>query len=420
MNFGNESGRILVRATRSLWANLPLWITLAACNVPNPPGSSGATDGGSCPASLVVVESDFASTNVALVAMDGRVLTGSLASSATAGLGGDVVPPNSASTASVVLLDRYPNERIVWVDPHNATVTSELSVATGFASNPHDYVDVAPGKAYVTRYDQNLAAGAQPFDVGSDVLVVDPGKHAIVSSIDLRPAVADVPGVEPRPDRIAIFDNRAFVLLDALTADWKLVTSSRIAEIDVATDTVVSVLTLPGLKDCTGLLKSPFRTELAVLCSALQASTGTTELDASGIAVVDVTGSPTVTRTFPATIFGTNPIGFYGAYASADAIVFQSFGHLADGSTPAADDIAYRFDVATGKYDEILRSAGEPFTIGGIACEPSCGACFIADAGRGGVLHRYDVDASGVLSNERVITVERTIGLPPRDLGMLR
>lgn len=412
-------GRFPAGAFRLL-GTVVLLSALSACNVPAPPGSTGAGEAGSCPATLVTLESDYASTNVALVAMDGTVLTSSLASSATAGLGGDVVVPASPSTGRVVLIDRLPEARLTFIDKSTAKVSFELSVATGFPSNPHDYAEVLPGKAYVTRYDENLAAGKQPLDRGSDVLVVDTVGRALTASIDMRPAVADAKGVLPRPDRMATSGGRVFVLLGALTASYVPATSSRIVEIDPRTDAVVGTLVLPGLEGCAGLTRSPVREELAVLCSGNFRSTGPSALDGSGVALVDVSGPPSVTRIFPATTFGQAPIGFYAAYAGADSLVIQTFGHLSDGVTAAADDVVYRLDLRTFAHEEILRSQGEPFTLGGIACEPGCGACFVADAGRGGVLHRFDVDASGALSAGRAITVERKIGLPPVELGTLR
>lgn len=394
-------------------------LALCACDVPEPPGTRGVTDVGLCPTSLVVVESDYESTNVALVAMDGRVLTGSVASSAM-GLGRDVVLPAETSDGSVVLIDRLPEARLVWIDPTTARVTSERSVTTGFPSNPRDYAAIASTRAYVTRYEQNLAPSTQPFDRGSDVLVVDPEGGAIVGSIDMRPAVADAPGALPRPDRIAIRGDRAFVLLATLGTDFTATFPSRIVEIDTRSDRITSVLPLTGFTQCAGLEGSPFGPELVVNCLGTFQSTGSSTLSGSGIVVVDVSGSPTVSRSFRALDLGSNPVGFESAWAGPDAILFQTFGHFADGAIAAADDVVYRLDLRTGEHEAVLASDGEAFSLGGIACEPACGACFVADAGRGGVVHRFDVDEMGVVSSARAIVVERAIGLPPRELGKVR
>ena len=47
------------------------------------------------------------------------------------------------------------------VVPATADVLAQLSVGTGFASNPHDYLEVAADKAYVTRYDSNPHPGSE-------------------------------------------------------------------------------------------------------------------------------------------------------------------------------------------------------------------------------------------------------------------
>ncbi|PKN46336.1 MAG: hypothetical protein CVU63_07695, partial [Deltaproteobacteria bacterium HGW-Deltaproteobacteria-20] len=71
-----------------------------ACNVASP-DNTGGTDitAGACGRGLVVVNTDYQSTNVSLVAIDGKVLSTSFLSSAStppglsAPLGGDVVVP---------------------------------------------------------------------------------------------------------------------------------------------------------------------------------------------------------------------------------------------------------------------------------------------------------------------------------------
>jgi hypothetical protein len=367
----------------------------------------------SCPAKLVVVESDYQSTNIAVVSMEGDVLTGSLASSATAGFGGDVVPTTMPARGRVTLLERSRNDRIVWIDPTTTEVT-ELSVATGFPSDPYDYAQVAPGKAYVPRYLENTAAGQQPFDTGSDVLVVDPDRRVITGSIDMRPSVADAPGVQPRPNSVVTDGNRAFVLLSALTG-FSTTTSSRLVEIDVGTDAVQSTLTLSGFSNCNSLEKSPFRAEAAALCSGQFNATGASELAGAGLVIVDLSAPPTIKASFPAARFGSSPIAYWAAYAAPDVLLFTTFGQLDDLQHSVVSDAVHRLDLVTGEHSVVL--AGNAFALGGVVCEPRCAACFVTDA-EPGLLHRFDLGGDGTLSNERSIVVERTIGLPPRDIGV--
>jgi hypothetical protein len=432
----SSSSKAYVSRTPSVVAVV---ITLAACNVPVRHGgagvgtltrgdAAGAMDGSAgsvCGRGVVVVEQgpDYLSTNVALLANDGSVLQGSLASSATSSVGltapltGDVVPPTAAAHGSeIVLVDRGAGaSRLVWVDLATAK-RRILPVDTGFASYPQDFAQVSATKAYVPRYGQNPSAGKVPFDSGSDLLVVDPMAQAITGSIDLRSAV-DEAGTHVLPDamKAVVVGPRAFVLLAALSSDSSANTSSRLVTVDVATDAITDVLTLEGFEDCAGLAVSPDETALAVLCSgAGNIQTSPTELTGSGLAVIDVNAAPVVVKSFRAADLGQNRIGFSGDYSGDTSLVFQTFGY-SDVSTGAeAKDTLVRLDLTSGRNEVLLD--GAPFSLGGIACR--CGACFVADSDRqGGVVHRFAVDDAGALSNDRPKKVERDPGLRPRTLG---
>ena len=68
-----------------------------------------------------------------------------------------------------MLIDRYPNSVITFVDTSSGAVTRQIDVSTGFPSNPHDYLETREGRALVTRYERNPKAGRAPFDAGGDV-----------------------------------------------------------------------------------------------------------------------------------------------------------------------------------------------------------------------------------------------------------
>src|SRR5262249_22484337 len=150
--------RRCVAMTTRLLSTALFAILGVACNVPPPRGTHGADLGDAaadgparsgCSRAVVVDESDYMSTNVALLGPDGDVLTESLASSATRAVGltaplsGDVYSPTMPITGGeVVLIDGgQSSSRIVWVDPKTAS-KRELSVATGFWSDPHDYAEI--------------------------------------------------------------------------------------------------------------------------------------------------------------------------------------------------------------------------------------------------------------------------------------
>jgi hypothetical protein len=409
-------------------------LLLGACNVPPPPRRTGGIDvpdasrvdaGARCGRGMTVFESDYQSTNVALIDLEGRVTSESFASSATPSVGlsaplsGDVASPTERTEGDhVVFIDESVASRIIWADLATGS-TEELSVAMGFWSDPRDYVEVSSTKAYVPRYLENPEPGKVPFDTGSDVLVLDPSTRTVTGSIDLHPALGgEYPAALPNAARLVVVGDRGYVLLGALENHDLTVPlfDSRLAVIDVTTDRVIDTLELPGLSGCAGLALSPSGTELSVLCSA-NPKTPAAGLAGSGIAVVDISSTPTVMKTFGADAFGKNPLSFYGDYASPDSLAFVTFGELDANDDPVAPDALVVLDLRTGAFETVLESDAVPFTLGGVACDSACAVCFAADAQRnGGVVHRFDV-RDGRLENDQPIKVERRIGLPPRYLG---
>ena len=78
--------------------------------------------------------------------------------------------------------------------------------------------------------------------------------------------------------------------------------------------------------------------------------------------------------------------------------------------------------------EELLTSASDPFTLGDVRCNAACGSCFLTDAGRGGVVHRFGFEVESAGAQQRLVrqgplTLQAStkpdsqIGLPPRYLG---
>jgi hypothetical protein len=364
----------------------------------------------------VVVNSDYASTNVAVVGADGAVLSRSLLSSASAGVGasaalsGDVVPPREPPASGlVVLIDRYPNSVVTWVDPAAARVVGQLSVATGFASNPHDYLEVGGAKAYVTRYETNAAAGREPFDGGGDVLVVDRERRAVVGRVDLGAEAGG--GFLPRPNRLARAGGEAVVALDRFDAGFGAALDARLVGVDVASDAIAWRLDVAGLANCGGLALSPGRTLLALACSGPFAGGAAGQRGRSGLVVLDLSTRPPAERArFDlAARFGA-PLAPGLAFASETVLVGTAYGDLEAGRP----DVAFALDLASG--DALPLAEAAAFSFGDVWCTPGCGdACFLADADRN-ALRRWRVDGAA-LAPEADVRVDTLYGLPPRALG---
>jgi len=83
-----------------------------------------------------------------------------------------VLPATRPASGEVVLIDRFGTNVLTWVDAASGDVRAQLSVGTGYESNPQDYLEIDERYALVSRYGQNQNAGRQPFDRGGDVLVI--------------------------------------------------------------------------------------------------------------------------------------------------------------------------------------------------------------------------------------------------------
>ena len=264
---------------------------------------------------------------------------------------------------------------------------------------------------------RDLAAGNEPFDEGSDVLLIDPSAAEITGRIDLGPAMAgEASAYLPRADRAVLIGERAYVLLGSYSSDMLDSAPSRVVSIDPLTDELDEVLVLDGLHGCAGMTVAPGSPELAIACSGRWEGS-VAAIAHSGVVRVAVAGGMQELQRYPASSFGEGAVGAGISYASPGRLLFVTFGRFAAGETPAADDTLIELDLESGQAHVLLRSAETPFTLGDVRCSSACEACFVTDAARsGGVVHRFDVTAGG-LSGRRTIKVEQNIGLPPRQLG---
>jgi hypothetical protein len=402
---------------------------LGACDVAAPPGTTGGVDwddsDGACARGLGVIETDYASTNVSALALDGTVLSSRFIASSsesaglTAALGGDVVLPTMPPLEpQMVLIDRLPGGVLTWVALRTGEVRAQLSVATGFSANPHDYLEVSSKKAYVTRFGHNFDAGREPFDGGSDVLVVDPSKPEIIGRIDLRPYVTEA-GFLPRPDRLARVGDRVVVLLVAYDESFTHSAESRLALIDVESDAVIASHTLSGLHGCGALALGPDGTTLAVACAGEFGGDSVPDTSSSGIALVRTEPSLSTLKTISAEQLGGDPVGYGISFASQEVLLVDTFGRFDGPDGPARPDQLMSVELESGETEVLLESKATPFSLGDIACASACGVCFAADASReGGVVHRFGVE-DGRIVRDQAIVVEKAVGLPPRRLGWL-
>src|SRR5690606_11304712 len=143
------------------------------------------------------------------------ISSGSADTHLNAPLSGDVVFTSSRMT-KITLLDRYPASVLSLVDPKSAEVNGQMNLRTGFNANPQDYLQLSPTVALVSRHEANPRPGREPFDVGDDLLIVNPELFSISARVDLDDLRQGDELV--RPGSLTKLDNSVLVTLSGFAA----------------------------------------------------------------------------------------------------------------------------------------------------------------------------------------------------------
>lgn len=399
-----------------------LALNLSACGVSPTAVATGGVDlgapGQGCERGLLVVESDFNSTNVAVARLDGTTLSSSFISSAarpaglTLALSGDVVVPRSApGSGQAVLIDRFGTNVLTWVEVATARVLGQLAVGQGFESNPQDYLEVGPDRALLSRLGSNPRPGAQPFDAGGDLLVLDTHARAIAGHVALP---EEDPALQPQPGALLRVGGTVVVSLGRMSADFANAGDGRLVGVTVDTSTLAWTVDIHGLQNCGRPVLSPSGALLAVPCSSRFDPRAMTYSPAgSDLVLFDAHSSPPhETRRFGLGLQLGAAIQPEVAFASEDLILGATFGSAGGGG-----DLAFALDLVSGA-SITLATARAPFALGTPHCAPGCGdVCLLPDAGVAR-LRRWKV-SDRRLEALSDATVESIVGLPPRSIGGL-
>ncbi len=411
------------RAKARTWLGL-LGLCSLGCGAPEPAENTGGTTlpPGACGRGSVVVSSDYQSTNVSLVDLDGKVLSESFLSSGTtaaglsAPLSGDVaLPSTSASGDEIVVIDRYPASVLTWVGVADGQVRGQLSVKTGFAANPKDYLRLEDGRAYVSRFEPNSSAGKEPFDAGDDIVVLAADHSKIETRLDLASAMSgEAPEFFVRPSRMLEVGGRVLVLSQGYTKSYDAEAPSRLIAIDPKTDSIERVLVLDGAHGCIAMALAPGDALLALSCAGEFAGGDDPRLDSSAVVLVDPVAMKEVRR-FEALNTSNAPFGYGIGFMSAEQLIVTTLGREDISGQASRPDRVLSLPVAGGPATELLRSDRRVAVVLDVRCYAQCERCFVTDAERG-VLHHVRLGTDGQTKVTGSSRVEQTIG-EPRALG---
>lgn len=369
-------------------------------------GADGGTEPAKNAGGLVVVHSDYKSTVVSLVdpvtntvTKDNCINSGSKPARLTSTLSGDVVVPTQRPTGGQVLLIDRQNAALTWVDPRTCDITRQLNVGEGKMVNPQDVIPVSATKAYVPRY-----AG-----VASDLLVIDPTAATIIGHIDLRPyapRAGDKP-VLANPSRGVLVGQRAYVVLTGLSEDSMTGAPGRLAVINPASDTVISTIDLPGLKNCAGV--AVIEGGLLVTCGGVYADPQ--QVADSGVAFVDLSATPPAIKVVSGRAFGraTSPFDVAGVSSSL------AFAITAGEFSGKPSDQLWVFDFAGGAPRKLV-DGQMAFTLSGLLLDPSTKKLFMAD-GNGTAPRLQVFDLGNPAAPVATSIVTNQAGMPPRSVG---
>jgi hypothetical protein len=384
----------------------------------------GATEGGSavsCPAGDIVLLTDYTSTQIALSTLEGTTESASFLSTASTtasglayALSGDVVlPAQTPPSGRVVLIDQYGTNVLTWADPSTAKVYAQLPIGTGFESNPYDYYEFDATSAYVSRWGVNDSPGTEPFDNGSDLLIVNTQTPAVIGSLAM-PVENSLP---PRPAHMLGIGSAVLVALQFISEDFT--TYGTAAIVGVQNGAIAWEVHVNGLQNCDYPTLSPSGKTMAIACAGgLDANGNVVSNATTGIALYDVT-------TLPPTYKQTVPVYDQLGSTVQNQVTWVSETMLMGKTqTPVGgptNNELFTFDLVANKAMVLLTaspgaSGGKGLVYDQVLCRPGCGnVCILCDSDVG-KLRVWSIDGN-TLTQLSDIEVDPSTGLPPNLLG---
>ncbi len=405
-------------------------VVSAACNDTKADRATGGVElhaASGCPAGIAAMLGDpnYLSSQVALTALDGSVLSASFFSTASAqteglafALSGDAaLPSNPPTSGRVVILDRYGTNVITWLVPATAKVQAQLAVGTGFESNPQDYLELDGTRALVSRWGTNGNPNQQPFDAGNDLLVIDTRAPSILASVAL-PWHDELP---PRPAAITQLGGSVAVVLQRLAEDFATQGDAEIVRVDPTSLAILQDLRLVGVSNCGRLIPRPAAMGFGLVCTGPLDRYGSSEdLSKSALLLLDVdeAGDLVERARWSAAEITSEPLQSDLSFAGQDLALVKT-------QTPQGGSTNNRLlalDLGTHAVATLAEARpGSDGTGAGLAfesllCSTGCSPlCLLADSDQG-LLRRFDV-AQQPIAELSPIDMTPGVGLLPRQLA---
>ncbi len=399
-------------------------LLLLSCNV-TPARVTGGVElpaRGDCPRGLAVVSSDFQSSELALLEPSGTVRSAAFMSSAStaatnlaAPFSGDLGVASARSRpGELVVVDRFGTNVLTFVDTRTAVVRAQLPIGTGFEANPQDYLELSDRVAFVPRLGENASPGREAFDAGSDLLVIDPSKPAVVRSL----AMPRRKGYRPNPVGVMPFGADVLVTLQHARPDYSGMDDSELVAVGIEQPAWHYRVPLEGLRNCGRAELSPSRALLAVACTSFIDRRGAApEPEHSGLILLDaLLPEPRELRRFSALKLVQVPIQSSLEFATDRLVLFKTQTALGANG----DNQLYSLDLETGATALLATAArdesglGFGIAFGGMSCRAGCAdPCFVADLSRGKLL-RFGVEGAALVP-QTPVGIDGA-GLPPTGL----
>lgn len=380
----------------------------------NPSGEILENIDSTTPWGIAVIGTDYLSTSVSIVDFEneklfreGIITSGSSDSGLSIALSGDVVLSGIPNYKNVlVLIDRYPNSVLTFINPSDFSVMGQLSVATGFASNPQDFLWLTDHKAYVTRYETNPAPGKKDFDKGGDILVIDPTNREILSRIDIAEKETDI---YPRPTHMVFANNLVWVAIDQLNRDFSKAGNGRVIAVDTLTDMVKYDIEIESFKNCTGITHAEKHNKLIVSCSGLFHNDLNNKLGESGIVSIDLSSDNFEIETIAEA--SGRPFGFEIEIFKDDLILCTHFGDLENN----INDTLCAINLNT-KAETEIHQVSTPYGMGGTLADSKNSVIYVGEADAVNPAIYLYTFLDGEFEFKKTINPCPKSGLPPRHI----